>query len=55
MVDCVLMNVVQLREIGTLVGESGFSKVEPDLAVGLFLQLVNPLGGSGVQNVEHGR
>ena len=55
MVDCVLMNVIEAREIGALEREPSLSKVEPDLTLGRIVQPVDPLTRSGVQNIEHGR
>ena len=55
MVDCILMNVIKAREIGTLEREPRLSKVEPDLTLGRLVQSVDPLARSGVQHIEHGR
>ena len=51
--DGVLMDVVQPREVGALVGEAGVPVVVPDLASGCGVEAVDPVGGGAVQFLEH--
>jgi len=49
----VLVNIVQARQIGFLVGESRLSKVEPHFMTGSAIQLVDPSRSLNVKHTQH--